>query len=97
MEGYILLTFQSISGNNYALELQLIIGAIPAQTLSGRREIYSPSCLVLLQAAIPAQIIITGFKATEEKPIVLISFTPSYDPKTVFGGARFLGCTLTQL
>jgi hypothetical protein len=97
MEGYIFLTFPTISGNNYALELQLTMGAIPAQTLTGRWEIYGPNCLVLFQAATPAQTIITGFKATDEKSMVLISYTPSYDPKTVFGGARFLGCTLTQL
>ena len=97
MDGCIFLTFPTISGSNYALELQLTIGAIPAQTLSGRWEIYGPNCMVLFQAATPAQTIITGFKATDKKSMVLISYTPSYDTKNVFGGARFLGCTLTQL
>jgi hypothetical protein len=73
------------------------MGAIPPQTLTGRREIYGPSCLILFQAATPAHTIVTGFKATDEKSMVLISYSPSYDPKTVFGGARFLSCTLTQL
>jgi hypothetical protein len=95
--GYIFLTFQTIAGNNYALELQLTMGAIPPQNLSGKWAILGPSVLMLYVAATPAQTVITGFKATEEKSMVTISYTPNYDPKTVFGGARFLGCTLTQL
>jgi hypothetical protein len=97
MEGYIFLTFQTVAGNTYALELQLTMGSIPPQTFTGRWEIYGPSCLILYVAATPAQTIVTGFKATDEKSMVLLSYTPNYDPKTIFGGARFLGCTLTQL
>jgi hypothetical protein len=51
MDCYIFLTFQTVAGTNYALELQLTMGAIPAQTLTGKWEIYGPSCLILFQTA----------------------------------------------
>ena len=97
MECYLFVTYSTISGKKLFIRASLDYGAIPAQTLTEKWEINRPSCLVLFQAATPAQTIITGFKAINEKSIVLISYTPNYDPKKVFGGARFLGCTLTQL
>jgi hypothetical protein len=72
MEGYIYLTFQTIVGNNYALELQLTMGSIPPQTFTGRWGIYGPSSLIYV-AATP----VAGFKATDEKSNVLISYTPT--------------------
>jgi hypothetical protein len=97
VDGYIYLAFETVAGNNYALELQTTMASIPAQNFTGTWKIYGPSVLMLYVAAKPAQTIITGFKATEEKSMVSIFYTPDYDPKTIFGGARFLGCTLTQL
>jgi hypothetical protein len=97
LEGYVYLTFQTVAGNNYALELQLTMGSIPTQAFTGTWQIFGPSCLMQYVAATPAQTIITGFKATDVKSSVMLSYTPNYDPKTIFGGARFLGCTLTQL
>jgi hypothetical protein len=96
VEGYIFLTFQTLVGSSYALELQLTMGAIPAQTLSGTWKIYGPK-LSLYVPATPAQTVITGFKAEEEKTLVSIFYTPNYDPKTIAGGARFLSCKLTLL
>ena len=95
--GYIYLTFQTVAGANYALELQLTMGAIPQQTLSGTWQIFGPSVLMLYVPATPAQTIVTGFKASEDKSGVMVAYAPSYDPATVFGGARFLGCKLTPL
>ena len=95
--GYVYLTFQTVAGSNYALELQLTMGAIPPQTLSGKWQIFGPSVLMLYVPATPAQTIVTGFKATEEKSGVMVAYAPDYDPATVFGGARFLGCKLTPL
>ena len=96
-DGYVYLTFQTIAGNNYALELQLTMGSIPPQTFTGTWQIFGPSVLMLYVPAVPAQTIITGFKATEEKSCVMVAYAPNYDPSTVFGGARFLGCKLTPL
>ena len=97
VDGYIYLTFETEIGANYALELQVTMASIPAQTFTGTWKIYGPSVLMLYVAAKPAQTIITGFKATDTKSMVSIFYTPDYDPKTIFGGARFLSCTLTQL
>ncbi len=97
VDGYIYLTFETVVGANYALELQVTMASIPLQTFTGTWKIYGPSVLMLYVAAKPAQTIITGFKATDTKSMVSIFYTPDYDPKTIFGGARFLGCTLTQL
>jgi hypothetical protein len=95
--GYVYLTFQTVVGNSYALELQLTMGSIPPQTLSGVWEVFGPSMLMLYVPATPAQTIVTGFKASDVKSGVMVAFQPNYDPATVFGGARFLGCKLTPL
>jgi hypothetical protein len=97
VEGYIYLTFETIAGNNYALELQMTMASIPAQNFTGTWKIYGPSVLMLYVPATPAQTIVTGFKATDTKSLVSIFYTPNYDPKTIFGGARFLSCKLTPL
>ena len=96
VEGYIFLTFETVVGCNYAVELQLTMGSIPPQTFTGTWKIYGPK-LSLYVPATPAQTIITGFTAEEEKSMVFLFYTPNYDPKTIFGGARFLSCKLTPL
>jgi hypothetical protein len=96
-DGYVYLTFQTTAGSNYALELQLTMGSIPPQNLTGTWQIFGPSVLMLYVPATPAQTIVTGFKASEEKSAVMVAYQPGYDAKTVFGGARFLGCKLTPL
>jgi hypothetical protein len=96
-DGYIYLTFETNTENNYAIELQMTMASIPPQNFSGTWQIYGPSVLMLYLPATPAQTIVTGFKATDTKSMVTIRYTPNYDPKTIFGGARFLSCKLTPL
>jgi hypothetical protein len=95
-EGYIFLTFETIIGNNYAVELGLTMGSIPAQNFTGTWKIYCPGNQIYVPAT-SAQTVITGFKATDTKSMATLHYTPDYDPKTLFGGARFLSCKLTPL
>ncbi len=95
--GYVYLTFQTVVGNSYALELALTMGAIPPQALTGTWQVFGPSVLMLYVPATQAQTIVTGFKATDVKSGVMIAFQPNYEPTTVFGGARFLSAKLTPL
>jgi hypothetical protein len=99
VEGYVYFTFQTTVGLDYALELALSMGSIPANpNLNGTWHIYGPSSLNLNVNATPAgQTVITGFKATEGQSRVFLFYTPNYDPSSVAGGARFLSCKLTQL
>jgi hypothetical protein len=71
MDCHIFLTFQTINGEQLCIVIAVDYEAIPAQTLTVRWETYGPSCPVLFQAAAPAQTIITDFKATDEKSMVL--------------------------
>jgi hypothetical protein len=95
--GYVYLTFQTIVGNSYGLELALTMGAIPPQTLTGTWQVFGPSSLMLYVPATQAQTIVTGFKASDVKSSVMVAYQPKYEPTTVFGGARFLSAKLTPL
>jgi hypothetical protein len=98
VEGYIFLTFQTIIGCDYALELSLTMGSIPANpNLNGTWHIYAQGVSLNVTATPVGQTVITGFKATEEKSMAFLFYTPNYDPTTIFGGARFLSCKLTLL
>jgi hypothetical protein len=97
-EGYIFLTFQTVVGCDYALELSLTMGSIPPNpNISGTWRIYGPNLTLYVTGSPAGQTMVTGFKATDEKSMVILEFAPNYDPTSIFGGARFLSCKLTQL